>query len=168
MAEEKKDKVSAEAESQEDSATESTEEKLEAKKSEEQKVEKNEKETSEAKAEEKETEPVKAGKDVPDKKVTKKEQKTAESRAGNIGGISRGIGVETAKRNTREAVRRLPENDIPTRVVVLAFKTIGQLLTDPNIGSNFAGHPWACIRISCETARQTGLRWRSRKRKPPR
>jgi len=76
MVEEKKEKVSAEAENQEDGATEGAEEKLEAKKGEEQKVEKGEKETSEAKAEEKETEPVKAEKDAPDKEVTKEEPKT--------------------------------------------------------------------------------------------
>lgn len=80
MVEEKKEKVSAEAENKEDSATENTEEKIEVK-SEEQKVEKKEEETTEAKPEEKEAEPVKAEQDAPEEKVEEKEEKPQKSTA---------------------------------------------------------------------------------------
>jgi len=77
MVEEKKDTVSAEAENQENSASENTEEKLEAKQ-EEQTVEKNDKETVATKTEEKEAEPVKAEQEVQEEKVEKEELKAEE------------------------------------------------------------------------------------------
>jgi large subunit ribosomal protein L19 len=71
MVEEKKDKVSAEAENQEAGATKGAEEKLEPQKTEEQKVEKKEEKTVEAKAEakieEKEVKPDEVEEDKPQK-----------------------------------------------------------------------------------------------------